>query len=418
MHIMVKQDNFKHIVIIGGGIGGLAAALKLSRLSRGFGEKILITVIDKNNYHFFPPGYHRIFSGFKELGRSVSFDETYSSIAIPFAEIFEPHKNIEFFKGETVAMDFEDRKIKTADGNDFYFDYLIISPGSETDFYGNPGIQKYALQMKTPEDVFNIYNSVDELFASKAKKDIIRIVIGGGGFTACGLAAELPAYIESLSKSRGHPLGRAEISIIEGNVTILRSGVGWLKKETEKYLKGAGIKIITGKRIINVSEHEIFFDKGEKMEYDIFLWLAGVKANRLTGIIPGARLRVKGRVQVDEHLRVKNHPNVFVIGDAAYRTDLRTKKLIPMTAYAAADEGKYVAKTITRLIQGDKTDYYAYPGNKFIIPLGDKNAVLDFGWFRISGIPARLIRRFVILRYYLGILSFWKVFKMWQKGLL
>lgn len=417
---MEAKDKFRHVVIIGGGIGGVAVALRLCRLSRHSREKIAITLINKENYHSFPPEYYKIIT--RPVQRQKTFQLSFfgfsSGAVFPLDEIFGSCKNIKVIAGEVIAADFKNRKIKTAEGSEFYFDYLVVSPGSETNFFDNPHIRKYGRELKTAKDALNIKNAIDELFSHKAKHEIIRIAIGGGGFTGCELAAEFGGFLEFLSKIHGHPLSNMEIYLLEASKTILGGASGWLQREAEKRLKKLGVRVMTGSALKDISAEAIYLDNGNNIKYDIFIWLAGVKANRLLEVIsPENLLKEKGQLKVGDYLRLKGCENIFVIGDAGSRASFKNKKPIPMAAYVAQEQGRYVANVIMRLIAGEKIRPYVYSGDKFIIPLGPKYALLDFGWLKVSGWLAWLVRQSVILRYYFGILPFGKAFKLWRKGL-
>ncbi|MEK7582507.1 MAG: FAD-dependent oxidoreductase, partial [Patescibacteria group bacterium] len=186
------------IIIVGGGFGGVRAALDLEKK---LGDRAEITLIDRNGYHFFAPALYEIASAFG-LAKDRFSVNLRKTVSIPYGDIFEG-KRIQFVQAEVVHISLEQRILTTKSDISFSFDYLILALGSQTADFNIPGVKEYAFQFKTIEDALMLNHQLMMLFekASRGDHDLpLKFVVGGGGFAGVELAAELACAVKQRCK--------------------------------------------------------------------------------------------------------------------------------------------------------------------------------------------------------------------------
>lgn len=403
----------KTVVIVGGGFGGVRAALDLSRNVCD----LKIVMVDKDGYHSYPADYYKLLSPAhdgKEHFSRAKFRLMFSSVSIPLADIFEDKKNVEIIFGEASGVDSSKNELLLSSGLKIKYDWLILAVGSATNFYGIPGLRIRALEFKSTEDSLNLRNAVDEAFVRKGKRDKINIVVGGGGFTGCEAVSELVGFVKNVAKLHGHPADSVSISIVESSSVLLGAAGEWISKKTALRLKKLGVEVLLNEPIVDVKDGVAALKSGKNLNFDVLVWTAGVKANPLAEKIAGLRLSKGSCIAVDEYLRVNLAENIFAIGDVAFCMD--NDKSMPMTSQTAYSQGKYVSYHIKRELHGRRVLKYHPKKSNFIIPLGGRYALVDFGRIKLEGFIPWVLKRFVALKYFLGILTIRKAFKAWFIG--
>jgi NADH dehydrogenase len=396
----------KTIVILGGGYAGVAAAKGLLK------EKLdaRIILIDQSGYHALPSDYYELATAALPEHKPINWDHVRGSAAIPLRELFKDTR-VEIIKDRIEAIDMNRRTVTGTTTGTHTYDIGIMALGSETNFYTIPHLQDFAYGFKTLNDVLHARNTIDELFARKAKHEPIRIVIGGGGFTGCEFAAELVGFIKNLLRHHKRPRASVSVTLIEANNTLLPGGSAWLQENAKMRLEKLGVALLFGKPIISVNQESVSFDDSS-LPYDALFWTAGVKANALLDTLPIKK--EKGScVGVDQTLRIPDYPDVFVIGDSAHCPNPITGKAAPMTGQVAMHHGAYVARAIARLLSHQAPLPYVHHEPLLLVSLGGKYALLDLGWTRIRGFLGWILKRLALLRYLLTILPLYKIFPRW-----
>lgn len=404
------------VVIVGGGFGGVRVAKILARLD----EHIHITLIDKNRYHTFYPNLYEIATAYlpEAFGHlPANFFALKSSAIYPLDEIFLDDLNVTFLEDEALDIDFKRREIKLKNSAPHNYDILVIAAGSETNYFSVEGLSEYALPLKTFFDALSVRNSIDEAFIRIPKNHKIKILIGGGGFTGCEFAGELIGYIKKLSEIHGRPKNTTECIIAEASNVLMSSASAWVQKKAKKRLERLGVKFIFGNPIEKVESREIAFKNGSRVAYDVLIWTAGVRAESIAQALSGVKLERAFCLMVDEYLKILPYENVFGLGDITYCIDKTTGKALPMTAMVALREAKYVAENIKRSIFKKPLSKYKPHHTGFIIPLGGKYALLESHGIKISGILPWILKHFVALHYWIGILGWKKALVIWRKSL-
>ncbi|MDP2676706.1 MAG: FAD-dependent oxidoreductase [bacterium] len=422
----------KRIVIVGGGFGGVRAALDLSCHVYQDAD---IFLVDKDGYHEYHPNFYRIATTFlpeSRIARPDTFHELRDAIAIPLTEIIDTSK-IHLVEKEVSEIDPTHQTIRFTDGKALFYDWLILALGSVSNYFEIEGVQEHALELKSAHDALQIRNAIDEVFSSSPKHTPIDMVIAGGGLSGCELAASLACYVKQLTRVHPHPKDNIRITILEAGDAILRQVPSSIRRKVEKRLRQLGVRILLRSRITKVTRKEVegieIVSREEHplrkkssneptnpftLPYSIFIWTAGVKAHPITDFIIGAKRNPKSCLLVDDYLRVLPFENIFAIGDIAECTPEFSDVSLPMTAQVAISEGRYVAFILKRIIHKKMIFKYHKRTSRFIIPLGSHYAIAEAGWFVISGRLGWWLKRLVTFDYLTGILPFWNAFKRWR----
>ena len=399
------------VVIVGGGFGGVRVAKKLS----GWSERIHITLIDKSRYHTFYPNLYKVATAHipETFGHlAVNFYDLKNSSIYPLEDIFLNDLNVTVLEKEVVGIDFKKHKILFKDSEACSYDVLVLAAGSETNYFNIPGMKERALTLKSFFDALAIRNAVDEVFATSPKNHIIQVIIGGGGFTGCELAAEMAGYMKNLANIHGRPEYYSECRIIEATEALLGGASPALQKKAEERLAALGIKFALNSTIESVADKKVILADGKEMPYDVLVWAAGVKANDLVKTITGAKLKKASCAAVDKFLRILPYENVFGVGDLTFCIDEATGKSLPMTASVALREGDLVAKNILNLFNKKSLKEYKQRHLGFIVPLGGKYAILESGEMKLSGILPWILHYIIFFKYWWGLVGFWKTIKI------
>ncbi len=387
------------IIIAGGGFGGVAAVISLLK---SLPKETKIFLIDKNPYHLFTPSLYEV----------ATSESPMKNIAIPFKEIFG--NRIEIITGEILSIQPKDSKIKLKD-QEISYNYLLLALGSESAFYNIPGLAEYSLPLKTLTDAVKIKDAIHKLYDLKApKKEMVNIIVGGGGFSGTELAAELLGYVYKLSKEHDLSSNLIKVCIIQGSDKLLKELDDHVANIATTRLKKLGADFIFGSHVKGVFKNKLVTDKNQEFSFDLLIWTGGVKANGLLAS-SGLALGKSGQIPVNEFLQTKEFPNVFAVGDIAEFTDPVSKKSAPGVAQIAEEEGKIAGENIARSMQKKSLAPYKYKHFGYIVPLKGRYAVYEEGWLHIDGFFAWVLQQIVFLRYLLGVLSLYKAFKRWNQ---
>jgi len=403
-----------NIVIVGGGFGGLGAALGLEKKFRRdrfdkltAGKNIGITLIDKRDYHLFTPNLFEVAASEEEL---TTISQMKKSITLPFTEILRS-KNIKFIQSDLKRINPEKKQLEL-DHKQISYDYLILAMGSETNFFDIPGAQKYALVLKDLPDALRIRNQIE--FAIEARKfDIskktVRVVMAGGGYAGVELVGELKGLADFLAWKSQYPREKIEIEIIEGENSLMPGSPGRVSRQAYDRLRELGVRIRVSARISEVDGHFVGLMSGEKIAYDILLWTAGTKAQ--DSHMPGVEMDRKGRLRVNEFFQVQNYHNIFALGDMAAVLDDKGRAA-PGSAQDANDQARYLAYAFPFILKNQKPPMlYKNIKHGFIVNVGGKWAILSDSGIYFTGWPAYFADKLAHLRYYASLVGFYKALK-------
>jgi len=373
----------KKIIIVGGGFAGLSLAKKLSN-----NQCFEVTIVDRNNYHFFPPLLYQVSTAFVEP----------SNISYPFRKLFQYRKNIRFYMGKLLRIIPETKKIETDNGN-LSYDYLVLAMGTETNFFGNENFIRNALPMKTIDEALNIRNHVllrlEEAVRSKSlleKEKLANIVIAGGGPTGvemAGMIAEMRRNIASKDYPE-HSEKVSSIYLVHGSPNLLNPMSKKAQEEAYDVLTKLGVKIVLNTMVKNYVNDEVILSTGKKISSATLIWASGVIARQVNGL-PNEVVTRGGRIIVDEINRVKGFSNIFAIGDQCFQaTDKNYPNGHPQLAQTAIQQGRLLAENLNNLEGNNPTKPFAYHNKGSMAIISKYRAVVDlpkgflhgfFAWF-------------------------------------
>jgi len=410
------------IVILGGGFGGLTAALGLEKKLRG--SNVSISLIDRENYHLFNSNLYEVATAAEELENITDLKK---SIGLPFAKIFKG-KRVHFLQGEVKAVD-PLNKIVSLPGKKLEYDYLIVALGSKEEYFNIPGAKDYGIPLKNLSNALKIKNAIEfavERHKFDAQKKYARIIIAGGGYTGVELAGELRGLVNFLSWKYQYPNQKIEIGLIEAANTLM-PGMG--ERATNDAVRrlqelGVGVKVLSP--IIKATQNTLELSTGERVVYDVLIWTAGVKAKAFP---QGLDLQIneRGRAEVDEFLRARGQDNIFILGDqaAVFKRNpdawVPTQRsgqvgaggrLVPQSAQDAIHQGRYLSYALPLLIKNRKPRVYKPKNHGFIVSVGGKWAILNNPPFYFKGRFAYFIHELAHVRYFASLLGLWKAVKL------
>lgn len=388
------MDNVKHVVIIGAGFGGLQAVKKLSK-----NKNLRISLIDRTNHHLFQPLLYQVATAVLSP----------ADIAIPSRSLTENMKNVTVFMGEVTGIDKVNKQIIL--GNRIMsYDYLIISAGSRTGYFGHNDWKKYSTGLKHLTDALEIRKRLLMSFEQaennpEKSSGLMKYVIIGGGPTGVELAgsiAELSRFI--IRKDfRNIDTSKAEIILIEGGPDLLPSFNRELSVYTKRKLEERGVNVMLNTRVQNIEEKKIFVktSEGEKsIDANIIIWAAGVESVYIENS-PEIKSDRQNRIEVNSYCSLDEYPEVFAIGDIANFRDENGKPL-PGVSPVAMQQGRYAARTITDELKGRPRKPFRYFFKGSMATIGRKDAVAEFKFFRLTGFLAWLSWLFIHLIYQVG----------------
>ncbi len=408
MSINIQRNQKKRVVIVGGGLGGLRLAEDL------YGSGMQVVLIDKNNFHQFPPLIYQI--------ASAGIDP--SSISFPFRQIFRKRKDFYFRMAEARMVDTEKKILQTSIGKIDY-DYLVLAAGATTNFFGNKNIEEWAIPMKTVPEAMGLRNALLSNFeraltcaTEEERQELLNVVIVGGGATGveiAGALAEMRRYVipydyPDMDSSLMH------IYLIEAGDRLLAGLSQESSQKAYEFLKSMGVDIQFGKMVTDYRDHKVVMKDGTKIPTRTFLWVSGIRANAMPGI-DESHLGRGFRFKVDEYNRIPGVEDVFAIGDQCLQTsDAAYPNGHPQVAQVAIQQAKNLAKNLKLIDQGadsSKLTAFRYKNLGSMATIGRNKAVVEIGKFRSQGFFAWVLWLVVHLRSILGVKNKMMVLLNW-----
>ena len=409
MSINIQRNQKKRVVIVGGGLGGLRLAEDL------YGSGMQVVLIDKNNFHQFPPLIYQI--------ASAGIDP--SSISFPFRQIFRKRKDFYFRMAEARMVDTEKKILQTSIGKIDY-DYLVLAAGATTNFFGNKNIEEWAIPMKTVPEAMGLRNALLSNFeraltcaTEEERQELLNVVIVGGGATGveiAGALSEMKHYVipydyPDMDSSLMH------IYLIEAGDRLLAGMSQDSSKKAYNFLKSMGVDIQFGKMVTDYRDHKVIMKDGTEIPTRTFLWVSGIRANAMPGISED-HLGRGFRFKVDQFNRIPGLNDVFAIGDQCLQTtDPAYPNGHPQVAQVAIQQAKNLAKNIKRINEGHADDNsltpFKYNNLGSMATIGRNKAVVEIGKFHSQGFFAWILWLVVHLRSILGVKNKMMVLLNW-----
>ncbi|MCW3075625.1 MAG: NAD(P)/FAD-dependent oxidoreductase [Bacteroidetes bacterium] len=394
----------KKLVIIGAGFAGL-------RLARALKNKDLeIWLIDKNNYHQFPPLLYQVAAAEIEP----------SAIAFPIRKIFQSKKNVHIRCAEVNSIDTQNKTVITSIGS-FIFDYLVIATGATTNFFGNALIEQNAMPMKSISEALYVRNKILQNFEEALiksdgdRKALLNIVVVGGGPTGVEVSGAL-AEMKKLILPKDYP----EIDFKTMNIYLVEAGQKTLaafseeaSAKSKRYLEKLGVVVHTGTHVVSYDGMEAELSTGKKIPTKNLIWAAGIKGNNLSGL-PPTTLAKGNRIAVNHFNQVVGFDSIFAIGDIAYMETDKYPHGHPQVATVANMQADALAKNMMLLIAGKEMKPFIYKDKGAMATVGRGLAVVDLPFAKFGGFFAWLIWMFLHLMLILGVKNKLLVFVNWM----
>lgn len=395
MKANIERTEKKRVVIVGGGLGGLELAFKL------VDDDFQVVLVDKNNYHQFPPLIYQVASGGLEP----------SSISFPFRRLFQGKKDFFFRMAEVKSVNTSKKLIDTTVG-EIEYDYLVLAFGAKTNFFGNKDIQASTLPMKSVGEAMRLRNTIlHNLELALTEEDPARkqalmnvVVVGGGasGVEIAGAVAEMKKNIiardyPDLDSSQMH------IYLVNAGDRLLAGMDPMSSKRAERDLKELHVHIRQPQFATEYKDGLLKTSVGLEIPAQTVIWVSGICANTIDGF-PAESLGHAGRFLTDRYCRVKGVEDVYAIGDVSLiQGDEQYPLGHPQLAQVAMQQAKMVAKNLKAILKGKELKPFKYKNLGVMATIGRNHAVAEIAGRKFGGFPAWALWLVVHLRSILGV---------------
>lgn len=388
------MSDIPHVVIVGGGFGGLRAARALRK------AKVRVTLVDRENHHCFQPLLYQVATASLSPGQ----------IAVPIRGVLGAQTNTHVVLDEAREVDLASRTLHLRGGESLRYDYLIAATGAKTNYFGHDEWAKHAGGLKSLRDALRIREKVllafeeaeDEQDERRRRGLLTFVVIGGGptGVEMAGAISELARQVLSDDFKRIKP-EQIRVVLVEMAERVLTPFSPDLSEKAKRQLEELAVEVRTKVGVTDIDAKGVTLADGERIEAAAVVWATGVKPTSFAQHL-GVPLHKSGRVLVDASCAVEGHPNVFAIGDMAYFLPEGATMPLPGVAQVAMQQGEHVARTILRELAGKPRERFTYFDKGSMATIGRSRAVLEAGKLKMSGLLAWLAWGLVHVFYLIG----------------
>lgn len=398
------MSDRKHVVIVGGGFGGISLAKKLKKAD------VDITIIDKNNHHLFQPLLYQVATAALSPG----------DIAVPIRAILGERKGLKVLLGNVTGVDKKEKSVSLENGKQINFDYLVLAPGAQYNYFGNDDWKQHAPGLKSVSDALQIRERIllslekaEQLDDPKLREPYLTFVVIGGGPTGVEMAGAIGEIAKRNMMRDYNTFSKNEtrIFLVEAAPKILNGYPDSLSERARKSLEDMGVRVLLNTPVTDINHHKVSFSEGTINTPNI-IWAAGVAASPLLSSLETKQDRT-GRVFVNDDLSIPGHPNIFVIGDAAHKKDDNGNPL-PALAPVAIQQGEFLGKTIENEIDGKNRLTFHYVDKGSMATIGRAKAVADIRGFKFSGFFAWILWSVVHIFFLIGFRNRFRVFVEWM----
>jgi NADH:ubiquinone reductase (H+-translocating) len=405
MPVNIPETAQKRIVIIGAGFGGLKVAQKL------IGSGYQIVIIDKNNYHQFQPLFYQVASAGIEP----------SSILFPLRKIFQNQKDVFIRVAEVYSVDPKKKELQTSLSTVWY-DYLIISSGVNSNFFGMKNMEEYAIPMKSASEAMALRNRLLQSFEKAVtlrdqneRKALLNVIVVGGGPTGVEVAGAI-AEMKKFVLPKDYPdlnFDVMQITLIEGSPAVLG---GMSKHASEKaifYLQRLGITVRLNTRVTDFDGSILSIGDGTQIETKTVIWAAGISGVVPEGL-PDDLIGRGKRIIVDNYNRIKGFDDVYAIGDVSLMPTSDYPNGHPQVAQVAIQQGRNLALNFLLMKRNSELRPFRYIDRGSMATIGRNRAVADLSFLKFSGFIAWLTWMFVHLMAIVGVKNRLLIFINWM----
>lgn len=395
MKANIERTDKKRIIIVGGGLGGLELAFKL------VDDDYQVVLVDKNNYHQFPPLIYQVASGGLEP----------SSISFPFRRLFQGKKDFFFRMAKVESVNTDKKTIKTTVG-EIDYDYLVLAFGAKTNFFGNKDIEATTLPMKSVSEAMRLRNTILrnlELALTEEdparKQALMNIVVVGGGASGVEIAGAVAEMKKNII-ARDYPdldSSQMHIYLVNAVDRLLSAMDPVSSKRAERDLKGLHVHIRQPQFATEYKDGILKTSAGLEIPTQTVIWVSGICANTVEGF-PAESIGHAGRFLTDRFCRVKGVKDVYAIGDVSLiEGDEEYPLGHPQLAQVAMQQAKTVAKNFKAMSKGKELKPFKYKNLGVMATIGRNHAVAEISGKKFGGFPAWALWLIVHLRSILGV---------------
>jgi NADH:ubiquinone reductase (H+-translocating) len=356
------------VLILGGGFAGVGAAQKLE------GADAEVVLVDRHNYHTFQPLLYQLASGLLEQ----------TAVGHSLRDLVARHDNTTVHQATVTGVDLDAREVRFDDLEPMTYDFLVFGLGAEVNFFGTEGAAEHAFPMYTLPHAVHLKDHLLERWEaadhdpSVVEDGALNIVIVGGGPTGvetAGAIAEL--YRADFAKDYPNlPQDQARVILVEAGPELFSMFKPKLREYATKALTDRTVQVMTGAMVSSVSPTRVTLKSGEELKAHTLVWGAGLQGNQLVQTL-GLELQRGNRIGVGPDLALPEHPEVYVLGDAAAIVDAKTQQVLPQLGSVALQSGEHTGETIARRIAGKKTKPFEYKDKGTMATIGRGAAVVQ-----------------------------------------
>ena len=372
------------IVVAGAGYAGLHVALRLTAKLRD-DPVVELILVDRHDYH----------QVVTELPRVAGGTRAADAVRIPLQDVLAAR--VRFVQAEINGFDLAGRRLLTGAGP-IGWRRLVLALGSRPNDFAIPGLAQRTLSVYSAGDAERVWEAVSKALTAAAaaadpeqQRRLATVVVGGGGATGVELAGELAEVLPEAASGHGLAPGRPAVQLVEAGPAILAGSSPQLIDKAATILSDLGVQVRTNAAIAAATADGFRLTDGQLVQGGVFVWAGGVKAPELVAD-SGLPTGHNGRVKVDRHLRVLDHPEIYVAGDLASVTDPRTGHVLPPLAQVALEEGETVARNLDAELRGKPLEAFTFHDKGFVVSVGTRRGVADIAGITSGGRLAHLLK--------------------------
>jgi NADH dehydrogenase, FAD-containing subunit len=402
--INIPETNKKRVVIAGCGFAGLTLAKKLKN------SGLQVVIMDKHNYHQFPPLFYEVASAGLEA----------SSILFPIRKIFQHYKDYYIRKCEIKSIDSAKNQLITSAGAVDY-DYLVLALGATNSYFGSKEMEDNSKGMKTIAEVIdlrntllmNLENALISTNQDEKDRNLNIVIIGGGpsGVEIAGALAEMNKYI--IPKDYPELKERkVNIYLLEGASRVLHMMSEKSSMKAKRFLEKMGVNVLTNTLATGCDDKCVLTNDGKKICTSLIIWTAGIRGTRIDGLPPEVYNK-NSRIIVDRYCKVKGYNNIFALGDITFLTEEKFPSGYPQVAQVAIQQAKLLAGNLKKELKNKAPMEFRYKDLGIMATVGRHLAVVELPYIHFQGVLGWLVWMFIHLMSIVGVRNKLIVFINW-----
>lgn len=394
----------KKIVIVGAGFAGLRLAQRLNNTEYD------VLLLDKHNYHQFQPLMYQVATARLEP----------TSVSFPLRKVFQKSKNVKIRVTEVLSVDTQ-KKILTTTLGDYDYDYLVISFGCTSNFFGNQNIEKFSYPMKSIPEALQLRNHIlqnfEDVLVAKPEEveGLMNFVVVGGGPTGVELSGAL-AEMKRNVLPKDYPekdFSNLNVFLVEGSPNTLNVMSDLAKTASRKYLEDLGVKVITEMYVTDYDGETVTLKSGEQIKTKNLIWAAGVTGNILNGL-PTETITRGNRIIVNRQNEVEGLDGVYALGDIAFMKTPKYEFGHPQLANVALNQADVLAQNFKNMLKGKPLKEFEYHDKGSMATVGKRKAIVDLPKFSFKGRFAWFFWMFLHLMLILSVKNKLSIFINWM----